>query len=561
MNTHSLPRSLSAVCFVSLLLSACGGGGSSSSSAANQGTLNVAVTDGPGEGYSHAWVTIKAISFHTDPNAVWSASDASWKKYTLPAPVTVDLANLTNGALNQVFSNITFPAGSYKQMRLFLAGYDAALTSSAQSAGLLYNDQVVYTDSNNVVHNVPLEVAYPTQGMQLLGSFTLAAAGTLNLAIDFDLEHDLAPFLHGDVGNQQIFYTLKPNLRYFDLDQAGAITGTIDPSVLCVNGNTTNCGYNVLVKAEAVSADGTRHYDLRATTLAANGSFSLYPLPAGQNYDILIRGRGLETMLVQGVPAPLGSTPVESQSILQSTAITPPLDGTGEYFANVSGPLNPASGWLDFQQTLPGAGSLPYEVRWANTNPYTGVLRTPIALANGPIYVAPYNNGSALNFTPTTPQEGLGSYSAIANGVAYYAVSAPAAVASPGSNTVGSPLTFAANNPTLAAGVVNGTVTGTISLLTAGEYDKGYLVLSRFANIVNTVDISGILTANSGTGGSYQVNLPAGTANAPVPGAYYYAYLRVWKTGQASKWKTIPINGFIDLRTSSSVSAFNVSLP
>src|SRR5512143_781875 len=120
------------------LLAGCGGGGSSTPAT---GTVNVALTDGPGDDYDHVWVTVKAISFHTDPNAVWSSTDATWQTTTLPAPVTLDLANLTNGALNQVFAGMKLPAGTYRQIRIFLAGFNDAPTASAVAAALAYNDQ------------------------------------------------------------------------------------------------------------------------------------------------------------------------------------------------------------------------------------------------------------------------------------------------------------------------------------------------------------------------------------------------------------------------------------
>jgi hypothetical protein len=73
------------------------------------------------------------------------------------------------------------------------------------------------------------------------------------------------------------------------------------------------------------------------------------------------------------------------------------------------------------------------------------------------------------------------------------------------------------------------------------------------------VDISATLAANTGT---YSVTLPAGTSGAPVPGAYYYGYLRVWNSA-APKLSTrvFPINGMIDLRSTDAVTGMNVTLP
>lgn len=521
----------------------------------------MALTDGPGDDYDHVWVTVKAISFHTDPNMVWSSSGANWQTITLPAPVTLDMANLTNGALNQVFSGMSLPAASYRQIRIFLAGFDDALTASASAAGLTYNDQVDYTEPNGTVHHVPLEIAYPTQGIQLNGTFNVTAGSILKLALDFDLEHDLVRYINGT----EYHFTMKPNLRYFDLDQAGAIIGKVDPAQLCTT-NLTGCGYNLIVKAEILSPDGSRHIDARATTVKPDGTFALYPLPSGATFDVLIRGRNIDTMLVKGVTAPAGSTPASGAAALQAAAAIPLTVNSSEYFANFSTALAPTSGFAVFQQTLPGAGEVPYEVRWGNTNPFTGKLVLPMALTNGPLHVASYNAGNTLSFNNVTPQEGNGSYTVATDGLplAYYSPSAPVTVNSPGTNTVLSPLTFAPPVPALSSNVVTGTASGTITQTAPGTYDNGYVVMSRFANIVNTVNVGASLAASSTV--PYNVTLPsgggaAGTASASVPGAYYYGYLIAWNSTRPLSLRVIPILSMIDMRNSNSVTGLNIALP
>jgi hypothetical protein len=549
------------------LLTGCLGGGTSNSNTA-QGIVNVSITDGPGDDYDHVWVTIKAISFHTDPNIAWNINNPAWQTTTLPAPVTLDLANLSNGSLNQVFSGMSLSVGSYKQIRIFLAGFDDTLTSSAQSASLSYNDQVDYTDYSvtpNVVHHVPLEIAYPIQGIQLNGTFTVTTASTLDLGIDFDLEHDLVPFVHstGTLTTEN-YYTLKPNLRYFDLNQSGAITGYVDTTHLCTTAVASNCGYNLIAKAEILSADGSRHIDTRATRVQSDGSFTLFPLPSGTKYDVLIRGRNIETMLVKTVTAPVASRPSSGAAVLSTVATPISLTiNSSEYFAKFSTPLMPTSGYAAFQQTLPNSGStseVPYEIRWSNTNPYTGTLQIPIALSSGQLHVANYISGNTLSFSNVIPQELTGSFTVSTNGLplVYYTMSTGITVSAPVTpNTITTPLTFTPSTPSLTSSVYAGTVSGNINQTIPGYYNKGYLVISRFANIVDTLDISGYLA----TSGTYSVTLPAGTPSAPVPGAYYYGYLRVWNNAHpVSTMKVIPINSMIDLRNTNSISGLNIML-
>ena len=57
----------------------------------------------------------------------------------------------------------------------------------------------------------------------------VTAGGTLDLAVDFDLEHIIAPFNHGG----QTYFTMRPRLFYYDMSQVGAIAGTVNPAQLC----------------------------------------------------------------------------------------------------------------------------------------------------------------------------------------------------------------------------------------------------------------------------------------------------------------------------------------
>jgi hypothetical protein len=234
-----------------------------------------------------------------------------------------------------------------------------------------------------------------------------------------------------------------------------------------------------------------------------------------------------------------------------------------EYFANFNASLTPASGYAIFQETLPNSGNsfeVPYEVRWGNTNPYTGILQTPLALSSGQLHVASYTAGTKLAFSNVTPQEGLGNYFVATRGLplAYYNTSISSVnVNYPGStNTILTPLLVYPPSPML--NVSQGTVTGSITQ-TMGLYNRGYLVLSRFTNVVNTVDISAALNANTGT---YSVTLPAGNISTLVPGAYYYGYLRVWNSSQPkATLNIIPLNNMIDLRNTSIITGLNIILP
>jgi len=563
-------------------LAACGGGGGGGSAmpAAPTGTVNVQVTDGPGDEFQHVWVTITGIAFHTDPNTTWSAADATWRTTTLPAPVTIDLTTLNNGVLNQLFSGMALPAGTYHQIRFFFDGAETALDGSALAtkdstgAALQWNDQVEFLDGRNgwAITQAPLEIAYPTQGIQLAGTFNVTAGSTLDLAVDFDLEHIIVPFDHGGL----TYFTMRPQLHYYDMSQVGAISGTVNPAQLCqtVAAQTVAspaCAFNLIVKAELLSADGSRHAVTRETLVdPVSGDFTLYPLAtkdANGNaitaYDIVIRGRDMETMLVTGVPVTAGTAPGATGSAaptrLQSTALVLTLNNA-EYTAQLASALSPlSSGYAVFQQTLPGMGAVPYEIRWRNTDPFTGTFRNAIPLqgATSQLHLAPFNGGNTLSFSAVTPQEGAGAFTIADNEAAYYTLSTGSVMQPPAS---GSAQTFAPVVPALASGVQSGTVNVDLSFSGISADNQCELVLARFASIIDTHDCSTLLS-NTTPALFSLTGVPAGAAGAAVPGAYYYAYVRLWNSAAPKQSrKLVPLPGFIDLR-STGTATVNGSVP
>lgn len=105
---------------------ACGGGGGSTS---DNGTLKLAMTDSPGCGYDHVWITINKIRIHQSATA--NPEDGGWRELAI-TPRKIDLLALTNGALQELGS-LPLPAGRYEQARLVLS--DAPLANSLVLSG------------------------------------------------------------------------------------------------------------------------------------------------------------------------------------------------------------------------------------------------------------------------------------------------------------------------------------------------------------------------------------------------------------------------------------------
>jgi hypothetical protein len=532
-------------------LTACGGGGSGSTpSTPAMAHANVALADAPGLDFDHVWVTVKQIDLHLLDTA--SPTDSQWLAFPLAAPVTLDLTQYANGNLAQVFSNLSLPAGTYRQIRLVLVDDEAALTASALADNLQYNDQVDYTDAGGVSHSRPLEIIGPRQGINLLGTFTLSAGATLDLVLDFDLDDDVVRF-PDSLGSGLDSFTLKPNLRYFDLAHSGAIVGQVDPTQLAVNGGGA---YNLVIKAEQISADGSHHQVERATTVRGDGTFTLFPVTVNgtsQNYDVLVRGRAMETLIVRGVPVTAASTPASGATRVSASVL--PITAGSEYTMNLASAMSPTGSWVNFFQTLPAsldAAGLPYEVRFRHVNPFTGLIEIPFPLSSGSIHVGDYVAGGAPAFSTATPLQGSGGFAAV-GGAIQFASSAGVSTLPPlsGTNT-----SIQVPQLAVAPAFSPGQLTVNIATATPGRFTHGQLVVSRFGMIVNSLPIDADL---AGGGSVTMPNLPSGTAASPDKGAYYYAWLRVWNAASLRP-HIVPVFGFADLTTSSSAT-LNVTIP
>jgi hypothetical protein len=539
-------------------LAACGSGGSAGGTMAT-GLVNVSVTDAPTRDFDHVWITVSEVRFHTS-NAV-SASDPGWLRFPLAAPVSVDLAALANGSLAQVFGNLTLPVGTYQQIRLVLVDESDPLTSSAQSHGLTFNDQVDWTDGQGNAHTSPLEIASPRQGIGINGTFTVSSGAPLNLVLDFDVGHDVVRFVHG--ANQA--FTLKPLLRYFDLAQSGAVVGRVDTANLCATSVTTGCAYNLVIKAEEMHPAGTRHVATRFTTIRPDGTFTLYPLrvPNGQasmTIDVLVRGRNMESILVRNVAVTAGTTPTTNPTTI-SAAVLPLTLGT-EYTANAASPLAPTGSWVNFYQTLSATGlaEVPYEVRYRHVNPFTGLFFEDIALSTGPLHVGSFVANGSPTLVANTPVQGNGGFLVFADALGYTRTEATSdPLTAPAG--AGPALFTVPALPVNAAVATADSISGSVLQTTANKYDKGELVVAFMGTIVTTQSLDAVLAANSGTGDSYTVgNLPGGSPAKPLPGAFYYMYARVWNSANPLlTLKRVDFNGFADLRTGS-VTGMNVTL-
>ncbi len=517
---------LAATMLAALLALAACGGGSAGSASSSSGTLATSITDGPSSDFSHAYVAINQISLHTSASAVDLLESPGWVHVYLPNNPVVDLNNLNNGQLASILSGADIPAATYAQIRLNLMSWDAATVSTTQS--LPYNAAVVEANGNAY----PLEIANPDQGLALLGSFTVRADHTLNLAIEFNVGDDIVRFRHG----AGYAYMLNPTLHGYDRDQSGSISGYIACNPLCAN---------FVVKAEQLSADGTYYQVARWTNVQSDGSFTLSPVPvsgSSQSYDIVVRGRNARTTIIQSVPVTSNST-----TVLASAATPVPVQASNEYTVSTSA-ANPTASNFQFYQTVPGT-SAPYEIRFRQTDPFSGTFLAAEPVVDGDLLVGPYqsNGNPGATLVSHTPTEGAGAYQIWLSAPDFTRTQASSI--SPSASTISAPAGLTLGNGVAALGQVNLTLTPT----TPHRWDHGQLVITRFGAVVNSADISSLV----GLGGVASVSgLPSGTTAQPFPVGYYFAYLRLWNSNAAAPNQVhiVPVSGFADLRQSASAT-------
>ncbi|MBI3804640.1 MAG: DUF4382 domain-containing protein [Nitrospirae bacterium] len=504
--------------FVQMIFISCGAGGNGSSASAPPtsanptGLMSVSFTDGPGD-YDHVWITVKEVRFHTSDAS--GPDEPGWLKFPLAAPVTVDLIALGNGSAPQsIWSNLTLPVGNYQQIRLLLV---PTFASSPPAAHSYFNEVVIGSNT------FPLRIPDAQHGIKLAGALQVTAGGALHLAVDFDAGEDIIDFRNG------VEYVLKPRLTYFDLDDVGAIVGRIDAAAAGQNGNA-----RFVFKAEQLSADGKRHVVRRYSTLSdATGQFVIYPLPSGP-YDLLMRGINYETVIIKNVPVTKGTTPTTNPTVV------PPITmAAGADYTVTASITSPTGAWVNFYQTLPGAGEVPYEVRFRHFNPLTGEFVTlhgqtsTFKLSNSPIRVGTYSS-SAIQLTDTPPQEGVGGYQAVADALLYdrsdpQSVNAAAPTVAFGALTVTTPWT-------------GHSIAGTITVHSADQnkMNRGVLFAVHGGMIIDALN----LDAQMLTGGSYTLaNVPGGR-----PAAFYGVEAAGWSS-TVPITKAVALPAAVDLRS------------
>ncbi|NNM51535.1 MAG: DUF4382 domain-containing protein [Pseudomonadales bacterium] len=539
------------------LLQGCGGG--TNTGPAN---INLAVSAGPSSDYSHVWITVTGLAYTQMASEVYSPTDTNWINVSLPQPLTIDLTALDNGTLNNLFSNLNLPSANYGQVRLFVAGVDssqalqpsAAMLSDGNGKPLQWNNQIEYI-SAGTKYEAPLEVSVPQLGLFNDTLEGLGSGANYTYVLSFNLDHSIVPFVQPNVPGG-LGFTMGSQIALNVLQNSGAIQGQLDTTKLCQpGGTTTGCASHVVAMAELEHIDSNGHvayFSVENTAVdPVTGRFDLFPLNSSAyagNYEVVIRGQNMQTLLIDNVPVAadaspstlmIGNTLGGNLPTALSTSVLP-VNITNSYTAQAAAslstvsPVGSGAGYFAFMQTST-IFYIPMEIQWSPTDPYTGLLTVPSTLQNSNLHEGFYNYNTAPSwYADAAPSEGSGAYSVFSSGWNDNTTGLATII---NSSTAAS---FTPPAPMPMPNLLDATVTAKFSVTNTSGYDRGQLVFMGLMGIANSVDISGLL---GGTGGSSTcqrstmtctATLLAGNGTLLAPGAVYYAYLRLWHSNSSA---------------------------
>jgi len=546
---------------------------------------DVSVTGNTPAQYSHVWITAQEVWFNT--SAIAGPDDGSWVKFPLSTPATVDLVTESGGNLGSLVTGLTLAPGTYSQVRLIPVDAAATLTSSAHTAGAVYNAEADYVDSASKTHQLPLELLNPDKGIGIQGTLkvpvgnvgaALAATSTTttgttltaptsntttptttattpttsptttttttSFAITFDGARDLTPFTY-DAATTPNGILLSSHASAFDLSEVGGIQGQL--TLTNLTGGSPTAGLPAIeVSAQSLSADGTRHVVVSRAPVHADGSFLLYPLATSSStpadYDLVIHGPGIATIIIKTVQVTLASsastaTTTSTEATANATTINPVSVGTlipraaSAYTANpapASGAALPAGAQVAFYQTLATAGEVPYVIEASPIDPFKQLLASPQALSTGTIDSGTYAaSGASVTLVGAAPAEGAGRYLVAATAPSFTDGTLTTTVSAPPVGTT-TPVPVPVPALTLAPGVTSGSISASVTQVTAGKYDHGELLVTHDGALVATTPVDAALL--QGAGATITVNgVPSGTS-----ADLYYVAVRAWNSRDAT---------------------------
>jgi len=470
--------------------------------------------------YSRVLVTVKAIWFNDSATAV--PTDGNWQGFDLDDPITLNLVDLTDARLQTIAAKLKLPAGTYRQIRLFLASPDEDLYDSADDLDAEFNNEVTWIDEDGDEQTRPLQVLNPDQGvgMELELKVKESVSDITTMQLLFDAARDLTEFRYDD----ETGFLLNPTLEAFDPEEVGAIRGVV---ILTQLGLVGTARPDIQVTAEKLDEQLGRWVAVRSTHVSPNGSFVLYPLQLDEDedtteYDLVIHGPGIQTIVVRDAPV---SEAAPDAAPLLAAVIAPERADSYEADIDEDAPVAQRGAKIGFYQTLPGEDE-PHLVHTAAVDPVSGRFAEPVKLSRA-TKISYGTYGIDVLPRSGTPEEGASRYGVAALSP-HYGNGALAGTTLRPASSASDTATFSVPAIDLPAASVPGTVQATITVQNPGRYDRGVLLVTREGALVATLSLNEVLDASPPSSFVDVTQVPAGTESATFDRGLYYLEAWTW---------------------------------
>ncbi len=483
--------------------------------------------------YSSVRLTVEEVWLHKDASA--APGDAGWEKHRLDDARTLDLVDLNGGVLENLVRDVVVPAGTWRQLRIVLAETRGKLHDSAEAQDADYNNEVTWFDDDGEEYRVPLEVLNASQGMGIgidleVQEAIAAVGGSSNagrIVVKFDAARDLVEFRYG----RRTGFLLNPTPEAADAQDAGTLRGSLNLSRLLVDSWTGRPDIEVM--AQKRDAGSGRHVVVGSAFVGRNGAFTLHPLPLDEDeavteYDLVIQGRGIQTVVIRDVP--VSEAPPQLAQVLSLGFVVLQPAETFEVNVDPASTVEPRGARVGFYQTLPDEDE-PHLIEMATVDPLSGRFAEPVWLSRAnTVLLATYGRDTSLR--TVTPKEG-GARHAVAAWSVQHGHGAFAAItlrpASPASDLA----TFTVPAVQIASPAVSGTLSATVTIGTPAKYDQGVLVATREGGLVALAPLDTVLQQSVGSAFIDIAPVPAGTTDAALATGLYFLEAWAWNSADA----------------------------
>jgi hypothetical protein len=499
--------------------------------------------------YESVLITVKEIWFNESAAAV--PTDETWQKFELDKTITIDLVDLTGGAITRIATDLKVPLGTYRQIRVFLASRDQALHNSADDVDAKYNNEVTWFNEDGDEKRAPLEVLNVEQGIGISIEVELEVKETVEgtpVQLLFDAARDLTEFRYGG----RTGFLLNPTLKAFNPNDAGTIRGTLNLSRLSIDTGTGRP--EIEVTAQKLDKVLNRRVIVGSASVSRAGTFVLYPLPLDQDkntteYDLVIHGPEIQTIVIRDVPVTEGAP--DSAALLVPGILT--LEPADSFEANVRDDdlVVPRGARIGFYQTLPGDDE-PYLIEVATVDPISGRFAQPVALSRAS-RISYATLGVDVALRSGTPEEGAARYAVAALSPHYGSGALADTLLRPETQAADTAM-FSVPAVGVPATAVSGTISATITIENPGRYDRGMLMVTQEGAVVTAASLDEQLRLSPASTIVDVAQVPAGTASASLERGMYYIEAWTWRSDDPEDTFTRHPGTAADLRATAVVA-------